>query len=65
MRGLKNRGLMEFSEDPGTGDFVLVISRGIREKWYRKWLRINLPEKMWRVKCSKDEVSEAVNRFLA
>ena len=65
MRGLKNRGLMEFSEDHGTGDFVLVISRGIREKWYRKWLRINLPEKMWRVKCSKDEVSEAVNRFLA
>ncbi len=65
MRGLKNRGLMEVSEDPSTGDFVLVISKGIREKWYRKWLRINLPEKMWRVKCSKDEVSEAVNRFLA
>ena len=65
MRGVKNRGLMEVSEDPSTGDFVLVISRGIREKWYRKWLRINLPEKMWRVKCSKDEVSEAVSRFLA
>lgn len=27
MRGLKNRGLMEVSEDPGTGDFVLVISK--------------------------------------
>ena len=65
MRGVKNRGLMEVSEDPDTGAFVLVISRGIREKWYRKWLRINLPEKMWRVKCSKDEVSETVNRFLA
>lgn len=65
MRGLKNRGLMEVSEDPSTGDFVLVISKGIRDKWYRKWLRINLPEKMWRVKCSKDEVSETVNRFLA
>ncbi len=65
MRGVKNRGLMEVSEDPDTGAFVLVISRGIREKWYRKWLRINLPEKMWRVKCSKDEVSETVSRFLA
>jgi len=65
MRGLKNRGLMEVSEDPSTGDFVLVISKGIRDKWYRKWLRINLHEKMWRLKCSKDEVSEVVSRFLA
>ena len=65
MRGLKNRGLMEISEDPKTGDFILVISKGIREKWYRKWLRINLPEGMWRVKCSKEEVSEVVNKFLA
>lgn len=32
MRGLKNRGLMEVSEDPSTGYFVLVISKGIREK---------------------------------
>lgn len=65
MRGLKNMGLMEISEDPKTGDFILVISKGIREKWYRKWLRINLPEGMWRVKCSKEEVSEVVNKFLA
>ncbi len=65
MRGLKNRGLVEISEDPKTGDFILVISKGIREKWYRKWLRINLPEGMWRVKCSKEEVSEVVNKFLA
>ena len=65
MRGLRNRGLMEISEDPKSGDFVLVISKGIREKWYRKWLRINLPQGMWRVKCSKEEVSEAVNKFLS
>ncbi|MBA7653385.1 hypothetical protein ES703_61233 [subsurface metagenome] len=65
MRGLKNRGMMEISEDPKSGDFVLVISKGIREKWYRKWLRINLPQGMWRVKCSKEEVSEAVNKFLS
>ena len=65
MQGLKNRGMMEISEDPKSGDFVLVISKGIREKWYRKWLRINLPQGMWRVKCSKEEVSEAVNKFLS
>jgi len=65
MRGLKNRGMMEISEDPKSGDFVLAISKGIREKWYRKWLRINLPQGMWRVKCSKEEVSEAVNKFLS
>ncbi len=65
MRGLKNKGLMEISEDPKTGDFILVISKGIRQKWYRRWLRINLPEGMWRVKCAQEEVSEAVNKFLA
>jgi len=65
MRGLKNRGMMEISEDPKSGDFVLVISKGIREKWYRKWLWVNLPQGMWRVKCSKEEVSEAVNKFLS
>ena len=65
MRGLKNRGLIEISQNPKSGDFVLVISKGIREKWYRKWLKINLPQGMWRVKCSKEEVSEAVNKFLS
>ena len=42
MRGLKNRGMMEISEDPKSGDFILVISKGIRDKWYRKWLKICL-----------------------
>jgi len=65
MRGLKNRGMMEISEDPKSGDSVLIISKGIRDKWYRKWLRINLPEGMWRVKCFKEEASEAVNKFLS
>ena len=45
---------IEVSEDPKSRDFVLVISKGIREKWYRKWLRINRPQGMWRVKCSKE-----------
>ncbi len=65
MRGLRNRGLMEISEDPKSGDFVLVIGKGIREKWYRRWLKINLPVGMWRVKCKKEEVSEVLNKFLA
>jgi len=65
MRGLKNRGMTEISEDPKSGDFILVISKGIRDKWYRKWLKINIPEAMWRVKCSKEEASEAVNKFLS
>jgi len=65
MRGLKHRGLMEISEDQSTGDFILIIGKGIRDKWYRKWLRINLPEGMWRVKCSREEVTVAVNKFLA
>ena len=60
MRGLKNRGIIEISENPRTGDFVLVIGKGTR----RKWLMFNLPEGMWRVRCKKEEVSEAVNKFL-
>jgi len=65
MRGLKNRGMVEVSEDTKSGDFILVIGKGIRDKWYRKWLRINIPEAMWRVKCSKNEVATAVNKFLS
>ena len=60
MRGLKNRGIIEISENPRTGDFVLVIGKGTR----RKWLMFNLPEGMWWVRCKKEEVSEAVNKFL-
>jgi len=65
MRGLKNRGMVEVSEDTKSGDFVLVIGKGIRDKWYRKWLRINIPEAMWRVRCSKGEVCAAVDKFLS
>jgi len=61
MRGLKNKGIMEISEDPKSGDFVLVIGKGIQ----RKWGIFILPQGMWRVKCSKGEVLDAVNKFLA
>ena len=65
IRGLRNRGLFEISEDPKSGDFVLIISKGIRDKWCRRWLKINLPQGMWRVKGSKGKVPEAVNKFLS
>jgi hypothetical protein len=65
MRGLKYRGIIEIAEDPKGGDFILVIGNGLREKWYRKWLKVNLPKGMWQVTCKKEEVPEALNKFLA
>jgi hypothetical protein len=61
MRGLKNKGMIEISVDPRTGDFVLVMAKGI----HRKWLIFNLPEGMWRARCPKGEVLDAVKDFLA
>lgn len=60
MRGLKNKGLIEISQNPKTGDFVLIMGKGIR----RKWLFFNLPEGMWRARCSKEEVLDVVKDFL-
>ena len=28
MRGLKNKGMIEISQDPKTGDFVLILGKG-------------------------------------
>jgi len=61
MRGLKNKGLIEISRDPATGDFVLIMGKGIR----KKWLLFNLPEGMWRARCTKEEVLDVVKDFLA
>jgi len=61
MRGLKNKGLIEISQDPKTGDFVLIMGKGI----HKKWLLFNLPEGMWRARCSKEEVLDIVKNFLA
>ena len=60
MRGLKNKGLIEISVDPENGEYVLVIGKGIQ----RKWLMFNLPEGMWRVRCSKEEVLQVVEDFV-
>jgi hypothetical protein len=61
MRGLKNKGLIEISQDTKTGDFVLIVSKGT----HRKWLLFNFPDGMWRAECSKEQVLEVVKDFLA
>ena len=60
MRGLKNKGLLEISQDTRSKDYVLIVSKGIQ----RKWLMFNLPEEMWRVRCSREEVLQVVENFL-
>ena len=60
MGGLKNKGIVEVSQDRKRGDYVLVMSRGIQ----RKWLIFNLPEEMWKVRCSKEEVLPVITDFI-
>jgi hypothetical protein len=60
MRGLKNKGIIEISQDIKTGDFVLIISKGI----HRRWLLFNFPEGMWRASCLKEQVLGVVKDFL-
>ena len=59
-RGLRNKGMIEISQDPKTEEFVLVAAKGIR----RKWLMFNFPEAMWRGRGSKEEVLEESKRLL-
>jgi hypothetical protein len=60
MRGLKNKGLIEISQDTKTGDFVLVMSKGT----HRRGLLFNFPDGMWRTSCPKEQVLEAVKDFV-
>jgi hypothetical protein len=60
MRGLKNKGLIEISQDPKTGNFVLIMGKGI----HKRWLIFNFPEGMWRAECSKEQVLDVVKNFL-
>ena len=60
MRGLKNKGLIEISQDTKTGDFVLIMSKGT----HRKWLFFNFPDGMWRASCPKEQVLEVAKDFL-
>jgi hypothetical protein len=60
MRRLKNKGLIEVSQDTKTGDFVLIMSKGI----YKKWLIFNFPEGMWRATGPKEQVLDVVKDFV-
>ena len=60
MRGLKNKGLIEMSQDPRTGEYVAVWGIGIE----RKWLLFNLPAKMGIMRGSKEEISGALKTLL-
>lgn len=59
-RGLRNKGMIEISQDCKTEEYVLVATKGIR----RKWFIFNFPEAMWRGRGSKDEVLEESKRLL-
>jgi len=59
-RGLRNRGMIEISQDRKTEEFVLVAAKGIR----KKWLVFKFPETMWRGQGSREEVLEESKRLL-
>jgi hypothetical protein len=60
IRGLRNKGIVEILQDPKTGDFVIIMGKGI----HREMLMFNLPEGMWRARCSKEEVLGVVTDFI-
>ena len=60
MKGLRNRGLIQISEDKKTGEFVVIVGKGIK----REWGIFNLPQGLWRIRCKKDEVRAAVDKIL-
>jgi hypothetical protein len=60
MKGLRNKGLIQISEDKKTGNFVVIVGRGI----HRQWGVFNLPQGLWQITCKKEEVKEAVDRLL-
>jgi len=60
MGGLKTRGIIEVSQDRRTGDLVLIGSGEVR----RKWLLFNLPQGMWRMRGSREQVLEAARKLL-
>jgi hypothetical protein len=60
MRGLKNKGLIEISQDVKTGNFVLIMSKGI----HKKWLVFNFPDGMWKASGPKEQVLDTVKDFV-
>ena len=60
MRRLRTRGMIVVSQDRRTGDLVLIGSGEVR----RKWLLFNLPQGMWRMRGSREQVLEAARKLL-
>jgi len=60
-KGLKSKGIIEIAQEPGSGDMVMFMSKGVR----KKWLVFNFPEEMWRVRCKKEEVPDIVKDYLS
>ena len=60
MKGQKNKGLIQISEDKKTGDYLVIVGKGI----HREWGIFNMPQGLWQVRCSKEEVKEAVDKLL-
>ena len=60
MKGQKNKGLIQISEDKKTGDYLVIVGKGI----HKEWGIFNLPQGLWQVRCSKEEVKEAVDKLL-
>ncbi|MEM3737244.1 MAG: hypothetical protein QXJ75_04060 [Candidatus Bathyarchaeia archaeon] len=58
IRGLKNKGAIEISEDEA-GNFVIIVGRRIERREM-----LTLPESMWRTDCSREELVKAVESFL-
>jgi hypothetical protein len=60
MRGLRNKGIIEISQDTKNGDYILIMGKGLHRRGI-----FNFPEAMWRMKCSRDEVASVINDFLS
>jgi len=60
VRGHKHRAMIEVLQNSKTGDFVVIMAKGI----HREMLMFNFPEGMWRAKCSQEEVLDVVKDFL-
>ena len=60
-KGLKNKGLIDISEDKEDKDkYVIIVGQAI----HRQWGIFSLPKGIWRVTCRKEEVKEVVDKLL-
>ena len=60
-RGLKHRAMIEIMQNPKSGEFVVVMSKGL----HKEMMMLNFPDAMWRAKCTREEIPGVVGNFLA